>query len=322
MVRGGRPPEAPDPLPRPVEGSPGRGLEGERPRRQPQAGRRRLLQHPGEGDVGEIPLRVAAADVGVRPGEPHLLDRLVIGLDALVPGEHRKLAALLVDRHRVVGVGDVGIELGVEELLAQEPAQRGDGVPDADEIGLALAAVGRLELLRHLVVAALAVELDRVGDQVLAALLQEAALVEQPGERPGGEGTATEPEEEDPVSRLVAVHQIGVGVRQVLAQAHPEGLTEEGAKALAEGNPEEVEGTDARVVEGELPPIPLDGLEQVDHVGVVAAVLLAGAVAADDDVLAARLAVSRFRCVLHHGSLAVVGGRTETGPGWGHLPID
>ena len=63
-----------------------------------------LVLHPPQRDVGELPLRVAATDVTVHAGEPHLLQLLGRGsVGLLLPDRGLERLPLLVDRDCLVG---------------------------------------------------------------------------------------------------------------------------------------------------------------------------------------------------------------------------
>src|SRR4029077_12481851 len=83
------------------------------------------MHHPAERDVGETRLvfGIAAADVGMVPGKPYLVEPvgiLVRTFGALVvdatPDHPGKIGAVLVDRQRMTRVPDPGVEVVVVEL--------------------------------------------------------------------------------------------------------------------------------------------------------------------------------------------------------------
>ena len=88
------------------------------------------LEHPLQGDFGELAFGVAAADIGMGAGEPELFEDLVGFGAGFVPQQGLELGAAFVDSQGVAGVGDPGAEFGVEEAaVAVEVAERADGVP-------------------------------------------------------------------------------------------------------------------------------------------------------------------------------------------------
>src|SRR6516164_3941624 len=77
---------------------------------------------PEQRDVRQRCVGVAAADIAVYPGEPHLLQLLLwillVGAGLLVPQRRLKRLPLLVDGQRVECAMDVRAEIGVVELVA------------------------------------------------------------------------------------------------------------------------------------------------------------------------------------------------------------
>jgi len=67
-----------------------------------------FLHHPFEGDVRETVVFVAAPDIGMRTGEPHLLDPFALG-----PRRRREVGAVLVDGQRLAAVFDARTEFAV-----------------------------------------------------------------------------------------------------------------------------------------------------------------------------------------------------------------
>lgn len=83
-----------------------------------------LLDHPGEGHVGNLLVLVSAANVGVDAGEPDLLEVRGAG-GGLGPHRRGEGAALLVEGECVEGVVDGVGEVGVVEAVSES---RGRGV--------------------------------------------------------------------------------------------------------------------------------------------------------------------------------------------------
>jgi hypothetical protein len=153
------------------------------------------------------------------------------------------------------------------------PHQAGHECPVFATIGL----VGAARLLPEAALGVVVVGVD------------EAAIVNQPGERAHGERAAAEAEQVDGISRLVHTAELAIELLDITAEA---------VAGRASENPQPFEGfgADAIVIERELPgqrlirtvSVHIDGFEQLEDVG--AAVLycrVPGAVGADDDVLVA-----------------------------------
>src|SRR5215475_2761034 len=128
-------------------------VRAERPGHKFQAVIRRPFGHPQQRHAGQGGIGVAAADVAVHPGEPHLLQLLlwllVFGAGLLVPQCRLEHCPLLVDSQRTKRTIDPGAELSAVGLRAVieplcdrlEPARTegGDtagpnGVPHAEEM--------------------------------------------------------------------------------------------------------------------------------------------------------------------------------------------
>jgi hypothetical protein len=83
------------------------------------------MHHPTEREIGEprLVLGIAAADIGMVPGKPHLVEpvgifvrtfrALVVDVAPDHPGE---ISAVLVDGQRMTRVPDPGVEVVVVEL--------------------------------------------------------------------------------------------------------------------------------------------------------------------------------------------------------------
>ena len=116
---------------------------GKQPRldQQRMRGRAGLIDHPGQGQVGQPhPQAIAAADIAMDPGEPELPD-LARRRMRLVPEFGREDVAVLVDRQGMTAMGDLRVQDGVVEFMPprqaadRRQAERPDRVPDADEEG-------------------------------------------------------------------------------------------------------------------------------------------------------------------------------------------
>ena len=218
------------------------------------------------------------------------------------------------DRHARVARGEG------ETLRCPDPADGGDGVPHADEMGAATggghgaggvdAGEGLAELLAGAPVGVggggagaefvdLPEEADGVGHEVLRAGAQEPEVMEQAGEGAGGVGAAAEPEEEDAVPGPVLLHQEGVGLGEVARDAGAEGEPGQDRRLLADPRPHggRGQGADAGVVADELlrGGIAVEDLDEADDVGVLGAELVVRAVAADEEI-------SGSGCGVHGGA--------------------
>lgn len=250
-----------------------------------QAGVFGALQHPLQGDFGELAFGVAAADVGMGTGEPELFEGLVGFGAGCVPQQGLELGSAFVDSQGVAGVGDLGAEFGVEEAaVAVEVAERADGVPGADEVHRAGAGVAAAEGGGFLRVVLPGVEAGSLGDAVFPPGVEQAALFQDAGEGAHGVGAAGEAEQEYAVALVVVLHEEAVAVFDVGGEAVAEQLAHGGADAVVARQAERGEGADAGFVGDDLVVVGGDTPQQVDDVGVDGALLVAGAVAAEDDV--------------------------------------
>jgi hypothetical protein len=275
-----------------------------------EAGGFGALEDPFERGAPEVAVggRVAAADVAVDAGEPGLDEVLFGGVWA-----HAVLAeeaAAFVAGDGVADDADAGVARGEGEGLGvPDPAEGGDGVPDAEEVDGEAAGVGVwafgdeagegpaevVDEFPVLVVFVAAVgaaaegaeELHDVGDHVVSPAREQAEGVEEAGECAGGVGAAAEAEDEDFVAGFPVVHEVGVGFLDVGGEAGAEGESGEDGEFFAEG----ADGgglwecADAGVVEEALDAGgAVDDLCDADDVGVDVAEGVAGAVTADDDV--------------------------------------
>ena len=108
--------------------------------------------------------------------------------------------------------------------------------------------------------------------------------MQHPGQRAHGERAAAEAEQIQPVTRLVPVHEEPVGILYVLLEPGAERLSQRAAHPPSECPAEKAEGSDARIVEGDLVRVANDRFVQLHDVGIVRAVFVARAVTAHDNV--------------------------------------
>ena len=253
--------------------------------RQAKPARRGLAEHPVQGDVRQTPIVVPAAHVRVDAGEPYLFDGLSRDCPRLVPGTRQEVLAPFIDGQGVVSEADIGIQGRVMEPFPRVHDQRFDRVPDADEVNRTRAPERLEEIRGHGRVVLGVVYLRRVLDQVVMARAQQSALEEHPGQRTRCEGAATESEQVDAISLLVVVGEVAIGVLHVLLQAVPGGLVAHRAQFPALLVILPAACADAGIVVGDLILVLLEHEVSLDDVRVVAAEFVAGAVAADGDVL-------------------------------------
>lgn len=106
------------------------------PRFESQAGFDRFAEHPPQRDVAQGGVDVAVvrehatADVGVRAGEPHLLERVIFGQWS-IGGDPRlvgKVGSALVESERLTEVVDVARTARKGQSLGPDSADRRDGV--------------------------------------------------------------------------------------------------------------------------------------------------------------------------------------------------
>lgn len=261
----------------------------------------RPLHHPGQGDVREARVAVAAADIGVHAREPDLLQPLVADIFLLSPHAGLEGPAALVDGQGLKGVVDAAAQVHVVEFDVQElvddveilgrNTQRPHRVPHADAVHADLAGIGAAEQLGldgpwvGLLVAA-AVEAVGVVQLVQFVRQEQPRIAQQSGQAADRVGSAAEAEKEDVVAVLILFHQKAVRLQNVLRNPHP-------------GNPAAYPvipvRTHARIVVEHLPPavpgILRHGHGEPSHIGRAdhpVILLIRGvprAVAADDDAL-------------------------------------
>ncbi len=177
--------------------------------------------HPGQCNVGELRFvaGVAAADIAVHTGEPHLRNARVF-----LEAQDRKIAPLLVNRHRVIGRLDARVKGGVLPVRIQ---RRFDRVPDAQHVDADIEEVaGFLEFFCGLAVLAV---ITIPGGLAVALGGRHPAVVEQLGKRARGIRAAAEPENEQPVVEPligVAALQKAVSAQNPLVDSRTESSAE------------------------------------------------------------------------------------------------
>ena len=135
----------------------------------------------------------------------------------------------------------------------------------------------------------LAVDGGHVGDQVLAPLGEQAALVQHAGQHPNGVSAPAVPKQVDLVPWLVAGHEVSVGFPDIPVQTlagypHAVCRCDQHVQQTDGSVPQRTVGSNARVVVGDLlRTIRAQPLEQAHHVGVLVrgVVLAPSAVAAN-----------------------------------------
>lgn len=172
----------------------------------------------------------------------------------------------------------------------KNPADRADGVPQSEEVRDA--GIGSAESVSEtrgnfeFAGVVTFVKAESVWNQRFVARGEQAAHPNQSAEGAGGEGTSTETEDEDIVGGLKLRHQERIDVSDVVGKPVAEGEAPDFCPPLAnytEGI-SGAHGADAGVIVSDL--LVMDGKSPVElyDVGICGAVLIAGAVAADDYV--------------------------------------
>ena len=207
------------------------------------------LDHPVERQVGQPAALVAAADVGVHAGKPHLLDALVAAMLGLPPHGRLELHAVLVDGQRMAGVVDDAADVGVVELEAApadpvqpraRDAERAHRVEHAEE---AHAHVGVREAAQLLLVGREALlgpgAVVGPGELLVARIAhvgaQQAAGRQEPAQAARRVGAARVAEDVDVVARPVVERQEAVGLQDVGAQPRAEQPAGQPMRAAAAG---------------------------------------------------------------------------------------
>ena len=271
----------------------------------------RSVQYPAHADQPEFGIvEEPASDVGVDAGKPHFLEALAVL--AFRVGRYPILGIeppVLVDGDGVPDVCHIGQAPGVRPAhIGPEEFQGLDGVenaqvldqerrpaimrPDRQRLGELVDAIPPLFAIEVRVLARLArIGPHGVGHEVFRSRAQQADPIEHSAQRAGGEGTAAEPEDEHLVAGLPGVHEIGVGLADVVSHPPSQRHAAEQRKALRESR----EGTRCRlrsdsgiVVEHLLLGVfQVRDLRDLEHIGDrLGFDLVLGAVEADQDVLA------------------------------------
>ncbi len=298
----------------------------------------RLIDHPEQRIFRKSALGfgIAAADIGMDAGEPHLLDILRLGIAIVeavmseglrrVPFFQPKHAAPLVDRNRLAENLHARILQGVGELFQARPVKpvrprhdhARDRVPDADEMDgrpacrensrelrrlvafgcgegtIGIAGVGQLGQVEAAATLAVGGKL-LVGGEAASCEIgllrrDQPDFVDQPRQHPHAVGAAGKAEQVDVVAFAVMVDQEQIGGEHLVIEAVAGGEPEDGAEILLQLLPRirPRQRADARIVKHHLPRRGFVGLAQaaieLEHIGNVLGDLVAGAVAADDDV--------------------------------------
>ena len=134
-----------------------------------------------------------------------------------------------------------------------------------------------------------------VGDQPRAGEIDllrrdQPDFVDQPRQHPHGIGAAGKAEQIDMVAGLIIVDQEGIGREHVVIEPIAGGEPQDGVEVLLQLVPRvrPLQRADPRIVKHQLPRLCLLRLAQaaieLQHIGDVLGNLVAGAVAADDDV--------------------------------------
>src|SRR4051812_5200368 len=202
-----------------------------------------VLGHPQKRDFRKPRVSVAATDVAVSPGEPDLLERLILRIVLLHPEGRPEWAASLIDGDRVVGVAHVSAERRV--MKRPQPAQpgrtetvegeaeRADGVPDADEVDVDLRVRIRApeqfgcDAARRAVPLWVAIERVRLLDPISLLEAQDPGVAHQPDGASGRVRATAEAEEVELVSRLVVLDQEAVTVLDVAGETDAEPSADE-----------------------------------------------------------------------------------------------
>jgi len=195
------------------------------------------LRHPQKSDVAELGLGIAAADIGMRSGEPDLLDMLIgDGRCIARPGPQRgaERSAHLVDRQRMQSDVDRGVQPRVVELEPAPDKAAGeegvadiaDRIPDADATDAHRVVSGRAKPLERRITSVfrqLAIDVPGILDGEARSLLGDAEQGNKAGQAAGLEGAAREAEEEDLVARFVGIGQKAVAFQDAIAQLVADG---------------------------------------------------------------------------------------------------
>jgi len=183
----------------------------------------------------------------------------------------------------------------------QESAGNPAEVPGFLQARIAALAAGRLTIGARFLVGR-----ERVAGEVDLIPRQQSHHVDEGGENTDGVCAAAEAEQPDAVIRLIALAEEAIGAQRVLIEPGSGGEAEHAADFLLEAPPcaLQTDGTDAGMIIDALPIVLFENAKQFEDVRDVRTDLVAGAVAANDDVLRHPLSpaiarVSRRRIVRH-----------------------
>src|SRR6185437_13665964 len=133
-------------------------------------------------------------------------------------------------------------------------------------------------------------EAPGVGEVAFVATVEKTVAVKQAGERAGSVGSAGEAEKIDLIAFFVDLHEVAIGIQDVFFEAGAEGEAfDDGPLTIdPEAGAGIAHGADTGVIVGDLPGFVVEIETGVDlqDVGVRITELIAGAIAADDDVFA------------------------------------
>jgi hypothetical protein len=231
----------------------------------------------------------------VNAGKPNLLEAL--SREGLAPEIIAEVAAPLVDGDSVAAIGHIWIPACIGQLQGiPNPAYGADRVPHTYQVEGARPAEGGLEAVCDVegvshtcgFAGSPGVHLYDVGDEAVVAGAEEAEHLEHACDRSRGVGSPAEAEEVDVVALLVDVHQVAVGIGDVGQKAGTKGQASDDGDGRGElvGGVWRTLGAYAWMVVADLSlSVDEKSLVELDDVGVVVAVGVAGSVTADDDVL-------------------------------------
>src|SRR5882757_3342027 len=141
---------------------------------------------------------------------------------------------MLMDGYGVASGADDRV-LAVEAKFDRrvDPPVGAYGVPYAAEVDFDLAREGILEgvfggecrLLAFRPLGHIRVEPENVGDQLFVAMFEQTVDMEEAPDSSGSVGAATETDQVDVIAGYVGIHQVAVGIPDVVEQAFAEGKT-------------------------------------------------------------------------------------------------
>src|SRR5262245_332877 len=222
----------------------------------------------------------------MHPGKPDLFD-VLLGIVQRAAEVLAKEGPALIYRNGVPDDIEVRIARHIREWEAYgvvDPSNRANSIPDTHEMRFAFAREGLLEVRRHVKPYAAPLDhSDRIRDQPLVVLGQQADDVKHSTKRPGRVSTPAEAEDIDAVARFVSPHQELVSVGNVVRDTITKRESQHPGPPLADSSQRAPHShrTDSRVVIGNLGRIANQRLVELDHVGITIAELVAGSVATD-----------------------------------------